>query len=115
MRRCWVFGGGYQIGGKREFCLVKPTGQNALPYVYLDEEEARAVFRLVEHHAHLYCTEDCHELTLVASGCAWHPPVDVYAPRHVELSESEAARVYAGMLARVHAVEEQACERKEEG
>jgi hypothetical protein len=77
---------GYRFG------MVHPTpcGQPITPYVYRDEDEARQMWRLTEHHSHLYKVSD--DLTAVKlvekSGC-----IPVGAPAFLALNEENQTRL----------------------
>ena len=53
-QRVFVFGAHYKGKDEQEFDLVRPSGQNKLPYVCIGREEAEKTYALVRHHSHLF-------------------------------------------------------------
>ena len=99
----FVFGGEYenlepsdkdeqQTRPAFHFGMVHPAhrGQPIMPYVYEDEDEARRMWRLTEHHSHLYkVSDDLTTVTLVGRS-GW---CSIGAPTPVALNEENQTRL----------------------
>ena len=85
-RRYYVDGAIYESRGG-QFCLVKPSGKDAKPYVWSSPKQST----LTRHHSHHYLlSEDCQTATLVKD--SWEALFDGHteAPEHATLSEEDA-------------------------
>lgn len=85
METIYFAGALYGSSIEPEFRAVSPT--RGLPYVYADQMEAEAAFRLMRHHCALYVTQDLKTAQRVQRGDIARIPGDVakFTPQVVEL------------------------------
>jgi hypothetical protein len=82
----------------RKFSFVAPT--RGLPYVRFTEEAGHDLWRMCQHHSHLYMVDDTLEYAVLEQTSAWCPTV--LAPGLVKLTPEMREQVQAAISQQRH-------------